>query len=117
MESIFHYSNLEDGQMRGVGNLVFRVRCCYYEGNQISKNSKCEERSGETAFEALFSISLMLRKTCDQRKDVLVCFIDYQKALDTIRRNIMIPLFREAEVDGRDIRVIQNLYWDQTAEI
>ena len=90
------------------GGLVLWVTLWRYSARLYFK---CEERSEETQFcfkkglgtrVALFSMKLMLQNAYDQRKDVLICFIDYQKAFDTIRH---------------DIRVIQNLYWDRRAEI
>lgn len=60
--------------------------------------SKCEEKSGEThnqfgfknnlgTREALYCMQLLVQKCYDQRKDVFICFIDYQKAFDNIRHD------------------------------
>lgn len=88
--------------------------------------SKCEEKSGETQFgfikglgtrEALFSIKLLIQKCYDQRQDVFVCFIDYQKAFDNVKHDILLNRLLEIGIDAKDIRIIQELYWNQTAEI
>ena len=47
-----------------------------------------------------------------------VCFIDYAKAFDRVKQKInMIYGLKEIGLDGKDIRIIANLYWHQQAAI
>lgn len=80
---------------------------------------KCEERSDGTQFgfknglgtrEALFCMQLLVRKCYDQRKDVFMCFIDYQRAFDSIRHDLLLPMLWEIGLDDKDIRIIHRLY-------
>ena len=49
------------------------------------------------------------------QKDLYVCFIDYEKAFDRIKHGEMVRMLESIGVDGKDIRLIKNLYWNQKA--
>lgn len=87
---------------------------------------KCEQDVSEEQFgfrqgfgtrEALFSLSVLLQKCRDQRKDVYLCFIDYEKAFDRVKHSPLINMLQKADLDGSDIRLIKNLYWEQVASV
>ena len=46
-----------------------------------------------------------------------VCFIDYTKAFDIIRLAELRKLLQAISVDGKDLRIIKKLYWNQTAAV
>uniref|UniRef100_A0A0A9XCE7 Retrovirus-related Pol polyprotein LINE-1 n=1 Tax=Lygus hesperus TaxID=30085 RepID=A0A0A9XCE7_LYGHE len=58
-----------------------------------------------------------MQKCHDQRRDVCACFIDYEKAFDRVLHSKLIEVLKECGVDGKDIRIIHNLYWKQVAEV
>lgn len=87
---------------------------------------KCEEISGASQFgfkngfgtrEAIFSLQTLVQNCQDQRKDVFACFIDYEKAFDNVKHNLLIKYLNDLGLDGKDVRLISNLYWHQRAEI
>ena len=41
--------------------------------------------------------------------------MDYTKAFDKVRHEDLMEILQELEIDGKDIRVVRNLYWEQTA--
>lgn len=49
--------------------------------------------------------------------DIYTCFVDYQKAFDKIQHQKMIQVLKSTGMDDKDLRIIQNLYWNQTATI
>jgi hypothetical protein len=67
--------------------------------------------------EAIFCMRLMIEKYLEVKKNVYVCFIDYTKAFDTVNHEKLIKCLKEINLDGTDIQLITNLYWDQTANI
>lgn len=84
---------------------------------------KCEQNISPEQFgfrlglgtrEALFGITVLLEKCRDQRKDVYLCFIDYEKAFDRIKHTAMMELLRGQGLDHEDVQLIKNLYWEQT---
>ena len=46
-----------------------------------------------------------------------ICLIDYTKAFDTIKHKQLMKILHTLNVDGKDLRIIQKLYWEQTAAI
>lgn len=85
---------------------------------------KCEANMGELQFgfkeamgtrEALFCTQILVQKCNDVKKDVFICFIDYEKAFDTIQHDKLIEILQTIGLDTKDIRIIKNLYWNQSA--
>lgn len=88
--------------------------------------SKCEQNITDTQFgfrnnmgtrEALFGINVLLQRCKDVNKDVYLCFLDYNKAFDTVRHEKLLSILNDLNLDNRDIRLIRNLYWNQKAKI
>ena len=46
-----------------------------------------------------------------------VCFIDYKKAFDCVYHHIIMEVLKKHVVDDKDRRIIQNLYYQQTASV
>ena len=53
----------------------------------------------------------------EMQKDLYVYFIDYAKAFDRVKHSEMIEDLARTGVDGKDIRIITELYWNQEAAI
>ncbi|GFS05700.1 retrovirus-related Pol polyprotein LINE-1 [Elysia marginata] len=49
------------------------------------------------------------------KKDLYLCFIDYSKAFDRVRHDELYKILNSIDIDGKDLRIVRNLYWDQTA--
>lgn len=86
----------------------------------------CEEQVSPTQFgfrnavgtrEALFSIQVLFQRCRDVNCDVYACFIDYQKAFDRVQHQKMTDTLRNIGLDDKDLRIIINLYWNQTASM
>ncbi|KAH1023805.1 hypothetical protein HUJ05_003405 [Dendroctonus ponderosae] len=84
--------------------------------------AKCEDYLSATQFgfrnglgtkEALFGINVLAQRSRDISADVYACFIDFQKAFDRVKHEILVDTLKLIELDGADIRVIANLYWRQ----
>jgi len=60
---------------------------------------------------AIFSLETLVQK------DVFLCFINYEKAFDNIKDDLLISYLGVLGLDGTDIKLIGNLYWNQRAEI
>ena len=39
-----------------------------------------------------------------------LCFVDYEKAFDKIRHNELMDVLKQIGVDGKDLRLIKNIY-------
>lgn len=49
------------------------------------------------------------------QKNVYVCFIDYEKALDTVRHKTLMSNLENIGDGGKELRLLANLYWNQEA--
>lgn len=87
---------------------------------------KYEDNIGETQFgfrnsmgtrEALFTMQVLIQRCRDVSCDVYICFIDYAKAFDRCQHEKMISALQRIGIDDRDIRIITNLYWNQSAQV
>lgn len=48
---------------------------------------------------------------------VYACLIDYEKAFDWVKYEILIKCLKDIGINGREIKLIVNLYWSQRAYI
>ncbi|GFN87735.1 hypothetical protein PoB_001424100 [Plakobranchus ocellatus] len=66
---------------------------------------------------AIFTLSMFMERCIEMQKDLHHCFIDYSKAFDKVRHVELFRILEKLDIDGKDLRVIRNLYWDQTASV
>nr|ADF18552.1 endonuclease-reverse transcriptase [Bombyx mori] len=87
---------------------------------------KCDEQLGDSQFgfrsgvstrEALFALNVLVQKCRDMQTDVFLCFIDYEKAFDRVKHHQLFSLLCDIGLDGKDVRIIRNLYEKQVATI
>ena len=74
-------------------------------------------RQGKGTREGLLNIRLICERHLEVQKDVYICFLDYEMAFDRVRHEPLMQCLSEIGVDGKDITIIRNLYWDQTASV
>lgn len=70
---------------------------------------------GKGTTNAIFILRTLIERSIAINKDLYLCFIDYTKAFDRVRHEEMMKLLEKLQVDGRDLRIIKNIYWKQTA--
>lgn len=87
---------------------------------------KCEETMGNKQFgfrdglgtrEALFSMLTLLQRSWEVQKPIYVCFIDFEKAFDRVQHDRLFKYLETTGIDNRDLRLIQNIYWEQKASV
>ena len=62
-------------------------------------------------------ISMLMERCIEVQKDLYICFIDYSKAFDKVKHEKLFEMLNQLDIDGKDLRVLRNLYWDQTAAV
>lgn len=67
-------------------------------------------RNGMEAREAIFCLQVLLQRCLNQQKDVYLCFIDYEKAFDTVQHQKLLKQLHNTGFDGKDIQIIKYLY-------
>ena len=60
---------------------------------------------------------MIIERALQKQNDLCLRFVDFEKAFDTVQHEEMTRMLREIGVDGTDIRLIVNLYWDQKTAV
>ena len=66
---------------------------------------------------AIFTLSMLAERCIEMQKDLYLYFIDYSKAFDKVIHKKLFNILEHQDIDGKDLKVIRNLYWDQTAAV
>ena len=61
--------------------------------------------------DAVFLVRMITERAIEKQKDMYMCFLDLEKAFDTVKLGLLIDVFRRFGVDYKDIRVVARLYW------
>ena len=72
---------------------------------------------GKGTCNAIFVIRMLGERTIEMQKDLFMCFIDYRKAFDTVRHADLLAMLSRLDIGKKDLRIIRNLYYDQTAAV
>ncbi|GFS06308.1 retrovirus-related Pol polyprotein LINE-1 [Elysia marginata] len=73
------------------------------------------EEKGTT--NAVYMLRMITERALEMQKDIYPCFIDYTKAFDRVKHWEMIKQLKQLLVDRKDLRIIKNIYWQQTAAV
>ena len=74
-------------------------------------------RKGRGTREGIFNLRTINERYLEKGKDVYVCFIDYEKAFDRVNHEKLCEVLKSTGIDGKDIRIIARLYWEQLAVV
>ena len=66
---------------------------------------------------AIFTLSMLAERCIEMQRDLYLCFIDYSKAFDKVRHEKLFNILEHLDIVGKDLRVIRNLYWNQSAAV
>src|SRR5437899_11781247 len=66
---------------------------------------------------AIFILRNICERTIEVNKKLYLCFINFTKAFDKVRHNKLLNMLQDLDLDGKDIWLVRNLYWDQSAAI
>ena len=78
---------------------------------------QCGFVEGKGTVNAVYILRTVIERSIEVNKDLHLCFIDYTKAFDKVRHVNMIRMLEDLQIDGKDIRLIKNIYWKQQAAI
>ena len=66
---------------------------------------------------AIFFLRILSERAIEMQQDLHICFIDYKKAFDCLKLEIVLKKLQEVGIDDKDLRIIQNLYFKQKASV
>lgn len=64
---------------------------------------------------AIFIIRMLPERVLEVQKDLYICYIDYTKAFDKVKYEQLFDILENLDLDGKDLKVMRNLYWEQSA--
>ena len=74
-------------------------------------------RRGMGTREGIFNLRTINERYLAKHKDVYTCFINYEKAFYRVEHDKLCDVLKAMNFDGKDIRIITNLYWGQVAVV
>ena len=60
---------------------------------------------------------VLLQRCLEHQKDVYLCFIDFEKAFDTVKYEKLVRQLEKIGLEDKELQIIKNLYWKQTATV
>ena len=66
---------------------------------------------------AILCLKLILDKSIEKQNDLYICSIDYVTPFDWVKHDKLMELIERLGIEGKDLRPIKNLYYDQKAAI
>ena len=73
--------------------------------------------AGKGTREGIFNLIMICELYSEVNQDVYACFIDYEKAFDRVNHQKMIKCLNDIGINGKDLKLIVNLYWTERASI
>ena len=84
--------------------------------NEISELQR-EFMAGKGTREGIFNLRMVCDRYSEVNQDVYACFIDCEKAFDRANHETMSKCLNDIGINGKDLKLIVNLYWTQRAPI
>ena len=66
---------------------------------------------------AIFFLRMLSERAIEMQQDLHICFIDYKKAFDCLKHEMVLKKLQEVGIDDKDLRIIQNLYYEQEVSL
>lgn len=66
---------------------------------------------------AIFVLRVLSERAIEVQSPLFICFVDYKKAFDRVKHKAILQQLESIGIDDKDLRLIQNLYYSQTATI
>ena len=67
-------------------------------------------RKGSGTREAIAAMRIICKRSLEHDQEVNICFVDFKKAFDLIRRDKLMEILKKIGVDWRERRLIKELY-------
>ena len=66
---------------------------------------------------AIFLIRMLSERAIEHQQDLYMVFIDYTKAFDRVKHKELFKMLKNIQIDEKDLRLLYNLYQQQTATV
>src|SRR5215469_12381895 len=107
----YHESN---NQSSAKGVVLARIR-------NIIRPQISEEQygfvKGKGTRNAIIVLRNLAEKTLEVNQDLYLCFADYENDFDKVKHEDLMKMLERLEIDGKDLRIIKNPYWNQKVPV
>ena len=66
---------------------------------------------------AIFVLCMLSEQAIQMQQTIYLCFIEWKKAFDSVNYKKLLQLLNKIIIDSKDFRLIQALYYEQTADV
>ena len=66
---------------------------------------------------AIFFLRILSERAIEMQQHLHVCYIDYKKAFNRLKHEIVLKKLREVSTDDKNLRIVQNLHYEQEASV
>ena len=74
-------------------------------------------RTGRGTRDAICQLRIMMERCLEMQKTLYICFIDYTKAFDRVKHDMLFEILSKAGVPDKEINIIKSLYLQQKATV
>ena len=74
-------------------------------------------RKGKGTRNAIFVLRTIIERSIEKQLALYICFVDFEKAFDTVKHDCLIEVMKKYGIDQADIRMMAELYWKQRAVV
>ena len=74
-------------------------------------------REGKGTRDGICQLRILSKRMIEKKKKMFICFIDHTKAFDRVKHNKLLEVLEKYDIPQEEIRLISNLYWNQTAVV
>ena len=101
--------------MSQLGKVLLRVVMNRLRGkfNERVLEEQYGFRKGKGTNNAIFALRMIIERSIEMQTTVFLCFVDSEKAFDTVKHDELVNSLESTGMDGKDTRLIGNLYWNQ----
>ena len=103
--------------MSQITKIILKVILCRIR-NKIQfevAEEQCGFVRGKGTSNTIFLLRVLSERMVEKQHDLYACFIDYEKAFDRVRHVELMEILKNIGVDGKDYRIIKELYFAQKA--
>ena len=105
--------------MKHVAKILQKVLLNRMKGTLRAKIAECQYGflPDKSTRNAIFILRVLAERCIQVNQTLYCCFIDYTKAFDRVQHNNLFEILNDLDLADKDIRLLQDIYFNQTANI
>jgi hypothetical protein len=109
--------SLSDTSSKVFGTIINRRLQAWVEENNITGEFQAGFKRGYSTVDHLFTLLACVQKQFSLNRKLYVAFIDFEKCLDTINRNMLWSVLLKNSIKGKLFRCVRSMYVSVKARV